>query len=450
MMRYLPNLVMVFAVSLLVMGKASATGLDEPSSSVGDIRFFVDLAAFRGPEGYARQEVSVLLDVRQFQHVKQGSGDMAKIVIAVALVDSLGQRVADKTWVRTVAITGLEDPGNLGAPFRDVARFDLRPGMFRMFVVVKDVYGKKEGTCEVVCTVRDFEQKGLVFSDLQLASAVMRSGKVGRFVKQGWQVVPNVTRNYLSGKPVSVYFELYNLVAEKTDAEESFILGYHLADASGEIVRRYPAKRFLKPGESCVKAEVLETENLSEGVYLLVVEAYDGASRQYRQANRPFFLMSKELPDGLTQLQKDLLYYYADIRYIADSATLAAYQVLQDWPTKLAFLNQFWNRQKEISPGEERLLSHLLRMHYVDRNFSVGRQRGSDMDKGRVYIQYGPPADILYQTSAAGQRPFELWVYEIQRRYEFVFRDRRGVGVYELVHSTHPGEPSNPFWQQAY
>ena len=57
---------------------------------------------------------------------------------------------------------------------------------------------------------------------------------------------------------------------------------------------------------------------------------------------------------------------------------------------------------------------------------------------------YGRPDEIDYHTSAAGQKPYEVWFYEQQGRYEFVFRDLRGSGVYELVHSAYPGELYNP------
>ena len=90
-------------------------------------------------------------------------------------------------------------------------------------------------------------------------------------------------------------------------------------------------------------------------------------------------------------------------------------------------------------------------MSEANGRFGAGsRRKGIDTDRGRVLVHYGPPDDIAYNTSAAGRRPYEVWVYEAERRYEFVFRDRRGVGVYELIHSTYPGELQNPYWAQEF
>ena len=47
---------------------------DLPLKSTGNLRFFVDLSAFRGPEGYTRQEVALLLDASQLATPGTGGG----------------------------------------------------------------------------------------------------------------------------------------------------------------------------------------------------------------------------------------------------------------------------------------------------------------------------------------------------------------------------------------
>lgn len=434
---------------LLIWSHAGGIGAqDLPLKSTGSLRFFVDVSAFRGPEGYTRQEVALLLDASQLELREQAGESVGKISLVAVVLDTLDNRVAHRTWVQQVAVPEL-DVG-IGAPFKDAVFFDLTPGAYRLIVQIKDIHAEESGRCTAPLQIPDYERRaGLVFSDLQLSSHVARSGEVHRFVKQGWKVVPNITRNYVIGEPLQIYFEVYNL----SSSGESFIMGYRVIDAEGVVVRTYPAKRFLKPGESCVRAEVLDTEGLREGTYDLQVEAFDGSSRQYFQTRRPIFLVSKDLPEGLTQVQRDLIRYYADIRYVADEKTRRTYDALESWPARLAFLKVFWKQLDDApdTPTNERLLQHLMRVHYVETHFGIGRwQRGSDTDRGRVYIQYGPPDDIDYRTSAAGQKPSEVWFYETARRYEFVFRDRRGTGVYELVHSSYPGEMSNPYWWREF
>ena len=145
--------------------------------------------------------------------------------------------------------------------------------------------------------------------------------------------------------------------------------------------------------------------------------------------------------------------YYSDIRYVANQQTLKAYKSQATVEDRVDFLRTFWE-SLDPTPGSatnERLLDHVLRMNEANWRFSAGKRRkGIDTDRGRILVQYGPPEDTIYRTSAAGRRPYEVWVYEEDRRYDFVFRDLKGLGVYELVHSTYPGELSNPYWAQVF
>lgn len=424
-----------------------------PVMSKGELRFFIDTAGFRGPEGRSRYEIYILIDAKQLWFVSEGEYSLGRMELTIGLTDMAGTPVEDWTLTRSVSVDSLDILVQASAPFRDVIGFDLLPGTYRTTLTIKDSGSGKIGVCETVVEARDFENQGLIFSDIQFASEVARSGEVDRFVKQGWKVTPNVSRHFLSGKPLSVYFELYNFSSEFELIEDSFILGYSLVDSSGQKVREYPAKRILKPGESCVKTDVLETEGLPAGRYDFQIEAFDGGSREYLRARRPVFLAIQEQVEPFTQVQRNLLRYYTDIRYIADEKTLKAYKFLQDWPTKAKFLRHFW-KNSDPTPGtvtNERLLEHMLRMNHTENRFvERRRKRGSDTDKGRVYIKYGPPDEIDYHTSAAGQKPYEAWLYEQKGDYQFIFRDRRGSGIYELVHSTYPGEVYNPYWRSDF
>jgi hypothetical protein len=100
------------------------------------------------------------------------------------------------------------------------------------------------------------------------------------------------------------------------------------------------------------------------------------------------------------------------------------------------------------TPVNEKLIEHIRRMRFSDNNFSGShRQKGYDTAKARVYVKYGPPSERDYRSAVDSVKPYEVWTYEETGTYEFVFRDRRGIGVYELVHSTYPGELYNPNWQ---
>ena len=144
------------------------------------------------------------------------------------------------------------------------------------------------------------------------------------------------------------------------------------------------------------------------------------------------------------------LRYYRDIRYVAEDRDLKIFGRLGGQDAQDKFLKVFWQKLDPTPDTaiNERLIEHIRRMRFAESNFSGGHgQTGIDSDKGRIYVQYGPPSDKEYRSAVDSPKPYEIWTYEQRGTYEFVFRDRRGIGVYELVHSTYPGELFNPNWQ---
>ena len=403
-----------------------------------------------------------------------------------------------------------------------------------MTLTAEDIYGDISGICEGNMRVRRFEGTELVVSDVVFASELKKAESAGRFVKNGWRVVPNTTRFFRVGKPIQIYFEVYNFKVMPDKPNDSFVLGYSLLDTADVVVKSYPAKRLIKPGESVVKTEVLETDytlqklkelkkllsqlhtpeledvkkrldeaiknsdtnmaqeafkqfqivwqekrelkkvrqtqehlakqiesivaelnrvpsQLSGGAYNLQVELFDRSTREHVRYKRRVFLISDENENPqLTEAQQEQLRYFQTIHHIASEKDLAMYESLPTRDSKMKFLRAFWKKLDPTpkTPLNERLRDHINRMKYSDDTFtSQPGKRGSETDKGRVYIKYGPPSERDYTTSAAMGKAIDTWTYEKSGRYLFVFFDRRGTGVYELVHSTMSGELYNPNWR---
>ena len=74
----------------------------------------------------------------------------------------------------------------IGAPFKDAVFFEFEAGCLSADCEIKDIHAEASGRCDALLQIPDYERRaGLVFSDLQLASHVARSGEAHRFVKQG-------------------------------------------------------------------------------------------------------------------------------------------------------------------------------------------------------------------------------------------------------------------------
>jgi hypothetical protein len=79
-------------------------------------------------------------------------------------------------------------------------------------------------------------------------------------------------------------------------------------------------------------------------------------------------------------------------------------------------------------------------------------RHGFETDRGRVYLQYGPPTELHESRFEAGTKPYEIWQYNIIPNNEtnvvFVFYDDDLVSNdYHLIHSTATGEVYNEQWK---
>ena len=438
--------------SVWAQDEDTLTYRDLPLRTEGNLEMFVETANFRGPEGLSRFEVYSLLDARQLQFVPEGQKFVSQVDFTVALYDTAGNEVKRQFWTRNVSVDDLASLRKNGALVRDLVAFDLPPGLYNLRFVIEDIYGDLSGKCEGAFDIQGFGLGDLKVSDVLFSSEVEKTTETGRFVKNGLRVVPNTTRFFRAGQPLNFYYEIYNLKPQTDNPNDSFVLGYSLVDTGDVVVKTYPAKRLQKPGESVVKTESLSTESVPGGVYFLQIELFDRSTREHVRHRRRVFLVSV---DGnapqFTEEEEEQLRYFKNIRYVASGKDLDAFEKLEG-PAQMDFLKVFWKKldQTPQSPLNERLKDHLIWSKYSDGNFtSSPGKKGSDTDKGRVYIKYGPPSERDFQTSAAAGKSVDTWIYEKSGRYIFIFVDVRGTGVYELVHSTMSGELYNPNWSDS-
>ena len=140
-----------------------------------------------------------------------------------------------------------------------------------------------------------------------------------------------------------------------------------------------------------------------------------------------------------------------DVTYIITDEEREIFDQLSTDDEKEQFIEEFWRRR---DPTRNTLVNeykeeHYRRIAYANDHFSSGFD-GWKTDRGRIYIMYGPPAEILRNPSGGGYDrpvyegggatstyPFETW------RYRFIegmgdevileFVDKSWTGEYKLA-----------------
>ena len=104
-----------------------------------------------------------------------------------------------------------------------------------------------------------------------------------------------------------------------------------------------------------------------------------------------------------------------DVRWIITPEERTAYLSLKNNDERDQFIKQFWVRRNQPGtlPNTFRQ-EHYRRIAYANNNFAATTQ-GWETDRGRIYIVYGPPDAIDYESVEmnGSRRPEEIWHYRL-------------------------------------
>jgi GWxTD domain-containing protein len=118
-----------------------------------------------------------------------------------------------------------------------------------------------------------------------------------------------------------------------------------------------------------------------------------------------------------------------------------------------SFLFRYFIRRNANNPEEEyRQYMEVVRV--VDNQFHSGFRYGFETDRGRIFLKYGRPDDLVHVEDEPSAPPYEIWVYynfplTQQNNVKFLFYNPTLAGEdFILLHSTARGEINNPRWER--
>jgi len=121
----------------------------------------------------------------------------------------------------------------------------------------------------------------------------------------------------------------------------------------------------------------------------------------------------------------------------------------------------FWKSRNDKDP-QLMWLEYYKEVMKVNKEFGTYGLKGYDTDRGRVYLQYGPPDQRTKADVEPSAYPYEIWEYNSlydkslaltypdnkQSNKKFVFYNPDLVtNKYTLIHSTAQGEINNVRWE---
>ncbi|NVO04156.1 MAG: GWxTD domain-containing protein [Bacteroidetes bacterium] len=362
------------------------------------------------------------------------------------------------------------DSSSISFNFIDQQRITLPNGNYLMEIIISDINNNKSVFNSSDSVIIDFPPVKTSISGIQLVESYKKTENPSIISKSGFDLMPYPS-NFIpqSVSKLAFYSEIYN-TDKSFKPEEKFIINSSIE--SFESKKNVGSFFTFKKGTPTNVIPILnefDIKELPSGNYYLVVEVRDKDNSPVA-INKLFFQRSNPNltfdVNQITSLQyqntfvdsfknADLLLDFINCLYPISSEMERNYETNQmkkaDITTMKQFFLNFWINRNSSNP-EKAWYTYYEEVMKVNNSFKTRIKKGYMTDRGRVYLQYGPPNTITKSDKEPNAYPYEIWHYYTlnnQRNKKFVFYNPDLVtNDYELIHSDAIGEMPDPAWQK--
>lgn len=160
----------------------------------------------------------------------------------------------------------------------------LKPGVYRLNIVVKDIVGETLGTSRIALRVPKFDNETFEVSTLILADKIervpTRSLGVGQFVLGSSKVRPRITHEFKREERMGIYLEVYNFREDEETRRPKGEVTYQIAaaDAPDDLLLDFTEQvsdiRGASPDQVVIE-KLLPLKTLDPGKYKLTLRVTD-------------------------------------------------------------------------------------------------------------------------------------------------------------------------------
>jgi len=374
---------------------------------------------------------------------------------------------ADKYVLNSRAI---KDSNDINFCLIDQKRIALKPGIYQLELFAKDVndssnvYKTKQSLHVQDCDAR------LSISDIELVESFQAASTENIYVKNGLELQPQVLEFYGDNmKKLNFYAEVYH--SDLSNAGQKLLLKTILTQENGIPLADFGMAKKVDAAPVIPLMQTIDISNLKTGNYYLEISLIDqhGKTLASRSSflhrlnltvldTTPALVYSQGTTGQFSWLDTASLNY---LRFSAASLTPIADHIEVPKINEMIktgsaefiknFLSNFWHKKEPLN-AEWAWRNYEEKVMLVERNYSTSQDYGFNTDRGRIYLKYGPPNDLIRQKENGGF-DYEMWHYykldAYQSNVKFVFYNPTMVyNAFELVTSNAIGEKNDPNWKQ--
>lgn len=443
--KYFTSLIFLI-LNLISISLTAINAQDIPASSSGKLLFYLDQSSFAGNGESSVTEFYLMFYADQILNSVKAIDNRTELKIESEITTLYDKTVASRNWITEINFK-LDQYAVNNQVVYDQWREELKPGEYKIKVEVFDKSKNLVGKAVKIFYVPDFNTNKKTLSDLQLISSVNKDNSDGHFNKGNLKILPNPSRRFGILIPdLYFYFELYGLDSTNGNLSAS----YQIEDKNLNILKRIDDAQIESQSNSTAVIHGINVSTLNTGVYTLKGSVKEEHSVDVIRFSKVFEIIQADFFENSILLSREQASIFETLlSYIGSIDQLGFYKSLSI-PGKAQFIIQFWkNLDNDPNTSEnEYLIEIQKRFNHSKNHFGALGLNGWETDRGRICIKYGIPNQINQFNTEANTAPYEIWIYNEQRTYEFVFSDLRSNGRYILLHSNREGEIFNSNWPE--
>ncbi|HEV8383408.1 MAG TPA: GWxTD domain-containing protein [Candidatus Acidoferrales bacterium] len=156
----------------------------------------------------------------------------------------------------------------------------LRPGLYKLDLVIKDVNSGNVGVINSALRVPRYEENQLAASTLILADQIERVPArqigMGQFVIGASKVRPRMDSTFRQDDRMGIYLQIYNLGIDETTHKSLAAIEYRIRQGDKEVVKQTETSDQLQQGgEQLTLEKMISLASLAPGKYKIEVQVTD-------------------------------------------------------------------------------------------------------------------------------------------------------------------------------
>lgn len=161
----------------------------------------------------------------------------------------------------------------------------LRPGLYSLDIVLKDVQSGNVGVINTRLAVPRFDDEKLDASTLILADSIEKVAPnqvgIGQFVLGDVKVRPQLKQEFVSDQKIGIYFQIYNIKVDETTHKSNVLVRFHITHGDQTILdANETSDEFKQFGNELTIESRFPLSGMAPGKYKFEISINDKVANQ--------------------------------------------------------------------------------------------------------------------------------------------------------------------------